>query len=46
MKEFYETNEDFKAYVDRYCTKHQIDVDTALTHALVKDAAAYYGYKE
>ncbi len=42
MRELYNTNPDFKAYVDKYCIKHNITVDQALEHYLVKDAAEYY----
>lgn len=28
----YEQNEDFKRYVDRYCTKHRVSVAEALQH--------------
>ena len=42
MRELYDTNPDFKAYVDKYCIKHNITVDQALEHYLIKDAAEYY----
>lgn len=29
----YAENEDFKRYVDRYCTKHRVSVDEAIQHA-------------
>lgn len=35
----YAENEDFKRYVDRYCTKHRISVAKALQHYLVQMAA-------
>ena len=38
----YEKNEDFKEYVDRYCKKHNIPVQEALDHYIVKDVAKYY----
>lgn len=38
----YEQNEDFKRYVDRYCTKHRISVDEALQHYLVRMAGRMY----
>lgn len=38
----YEKNIDFKKYVDRYCKKHDISVDQALDHYIVKDVAKYY----
>lgn len=43
MREFYENNIDFREYVDRYCFKHCISVDVALTHLLVKLVAEFYG---
>ncbi len=42
MKELYEKNFNFREYVDRYCVQHKVTVDEALTHALVKDVAAFY----
>lgn len=42
MKEFYNSNADFKAYVDKYCKKHKCTVEEALEHALVKDVYEYY----
>lgn len=41
MKELYETNADFKAYVDKYMKKERIDLDTALSHAMVQNYAEY-----
>lgn len=38
----YEQNEDFKRYVDRYCTKHRISVAEALQHYLVQMAGRMY----
>lgn len=42
MKEFYSSNADFKAYVDKYCKKHKCTVEEALEHALVKDVYECY----
>ena len=42
MKEFYNNNADFKAYVDAYCKKYKIDVSEALTHAIVREVYLYY----
>lgn len=42
MREFYETNQDFKEYVNRYAAQRKITVDEALTHALVREAYDYY----
>lgn len=38
----YADNEDFKRYVDRYCTKHRISVAEALQHYLVQMAGKMY----
>ena len=38
----YAENNDFKRYVDRYCTKHRISVDEALQHYLVQMAGRMY----
>lgn len=35
-------NEDFKRYVDRYCTKHRISVAEALQNYLVQMAGKMY----
>lgn len=36
---FYASCKDFKTYVDKYCTKHQISVAQALQHVLVTNYA-------
>lgn len=38
----YARNSDFKAYVDKYCVKHQITVDEALQHYLVRMVGQMY----
>ena len=38
----YEQNEDFKRYVDRYCTKHECVVSEALDHVLVQMVGRQY----
>lgn len=38
----YAENEDFKRYVDRYCTKHRISVSEALQHYLVQIVGRMY----
>ena len=38
----YAENEDFKRYVDRYCTNHRISVPEALQHYLVQMAGRQY----
>lgn len=46
MKQFYESNSDFKSYVDRYCRNYykgkSITVEEALEHAEVREVAKYY----
>lgn len=45
LKEMYETNSDFRRYVDRYCNPYSegktITVEEALEHALVRSYAEY-----
>jgi hypothetical protein len=40
--EFYNTNLDFRQYVEKYCVEHKCTVEEALTHAMVKSAENYY----
>lgn len=40
--DYYQKSDDFKAYVDRYCKKHGIEVAEALTHEIIKDVANLY----
>ena len=42
----YAENEDFRRYVDRYCTKHRVSVDEALQHYLVQMAGRMYKEQE
>lgn len=42
MKEFYDTNDDFRKYVNKYCNKHKLTVDEALNHSMVREAYNYY----
>lgn len=50
LKDFYNTNSDFRGYVDRYSKKYvegrSIPVEEALEHAKVKEVADYYREKE
>ena len=46
MKNYYLDNERFRAYVDRYSKSRAVDVDTALTHAIVKEVYKYYKSEE
>ena len=41
LKQLYDTNKDFKTYVDKYCLMHSLDIEIAFTHMLVKDYAEY-----
>lgn len=41
-KLFYDQNENFKEYVDKYCRKHKVDVETALSHKVVKEVKKQY----
>lgn len=42
MKDLYNSDPDFKSYVDKYCRSYKIPVDEALSHELVKQVALYY----
>ena len=42
IRALYKVNEDFKLYVTKYCHKHEIMVEEALQHAMVRSAAEYY----
>ena len=42
MKELYESNLDFKRYVDKYCESYGITVEEALEHELVKQVGQCY----
>ena len=42
MKEFYETSEDFRRYVDRYAAEFNLTTEQALTHSVIRNAAEYY----
>ena len=39
MEELYETNADFREYVDRYAKGYKISKEDALKHALVREYA-------
>lgn len=38
----YDRNKDFREYVDRYCRKHQISVEEAVLHEIVKGVGKMY----
>ena len=44
MKEFYNSNADFKTYIDKYCKKHKCTVEEALKHKIIE--GVYEQYKE
>lgn len=46
MKQFYNSNSDFREYVDRFCKTYDLSVDEALQHASVREAEMYYREKE
>ena len=46
LNNFYDTNEDFKLYVDRYCQTYKLDKKTALQHELVRLVAECYKKNE
>ena len=46
MLEFYNSNTDFKRYVDGYCKQYGITVCEALQHELVRQVAAQYREEE
>ena len=41
MMNLYQTSKDFKAYVDKYCIKHQLVPEEAVKHALIVAYAEY-----
>ena len=42
MKEFYNSNDDFKSYVEAYCKKHKCNVEEALKHKIVECVCEQY----
>ena len=42
MKDFYESNEGFRQYVDKECVEHEKTVNQVLELSWVKNAAEYY----
>ena len=42
MPMLYETNNDFKEYVDKYSAKHHVEPAEALTHLIVQAVALIY----
>lgn len=42
MLDLYQTNKNFREYVDRYSKKHDISKYEAMSHKLVQGVAEYY----
>lgn len=45
IEEQYRTDEEFRRYVDAYAKTHNITIETAMTHKLVKNVADQYREK-
>jgi hypothetical protein len=41
INEMYQTNADFNLYVNKYMRKEEVDLETALSHAMVQNYANY-----
>ncbi len=39
LRDLYETDADFRGYVDRHCRCYEISLDEALEHAIVRQYA-------
>ena len=44
--ETYNSNKNFKDFVDKYCTKHEISVEEALKHFIVREVEKTYKEKQ
>ena len=44
-EELYKTSDEFRRYVVAYAKKHNITVETAMTHKIVKNVADQYSAK-
>ena len=42
IKNYYETNKDFRRYTDRYAAEFDLTTEQALTHSVIRNAAEYY----
>ena len=42
IEKFYEENNDFKKYVDKYCKTYKLNKEAALKHNLVINVYLYY----
>ena len=45
LRNEYRHNSEFRVYVDKYCKMHDITVEEALEHEIVKNVAAQYREK-
>ena len=43
---FYQTNNDFRDFLNKYCDYHNITIEAASKHLIVKATAKYYKDKE
>lgn len=46
MEEYYNSDEDFKRYVDSYCGCRCIPIEVAFTHDIVRQVYLYYRNKQ
>lgn len=46
MRDFYNTNSDFRDYVEKFRRDRDLTVEEALQHASVREAEKYYREKE
>lgn len=42
IKDFYESNTDFRRYTDRYAAEFNLTTEQAFTHSVIRNAAEYY----
>lgn len=45
-KKAYSNNDEFKEFVNKYCAKHKISVEEALTHKQITITREYYEAKK
>jgi len=41
-QQYYEENEAFKLYVDKYCNQYELTVEEACNHMMVNNVMVYY----
>lgn len=46
LQEFYNTNRDFRMYVDKYCDKHDKETEEAFNDVMIHMVADFYKSKE